>query len=118
MRQLTWHGPGMLEWEEVPAPEIGAAGDALVGPVAVTLCDLDRPIVTGAYALPGPIALGHEFVAEVLDIGPAVAGFAPGDLVVVPFEISCGACATCRRGLTANCLSVPARSMLGVRCYR
>ena len=54
----------------------------------------------------GPYAFGHECVAEVLAIGDAVRGVRPGDRVLVPFQISCGACERCRRGLTASCSGV------------
>jgi alcohol dehydrogenase len=57
-----------------------------------------------------PMHLGHECVAEVVE-GPD--RFAPGDRVVVPFQISCGTCERCRRGLTGNCESVPPLSMYG-----
>jgi alcohol dehydrogenase len=52
-------------------------------------------------------------VAEVVDVGDAVAGFAPGDRVCVPFQISCGECDPCRRGRTGNCRGVPWQSTYG-----
>jgi alcohol dehydrogenase len=57
-----------------------------------------------------PIQLGHECVAEVVE-GPE--GFAPGDRVVVPFQISCGFCKRCTRGLTGSCATVAPLSMYG-----
>jgi alcohol dehydrogenase len=57
-----------------------------------------------------PIHLGHECVAEVVE-GPD--RFAAGDRVVVPFQISCGTCGRCERGLTGNCASVAPLSMYG-----
>src|SRR5437763_275083 len=73
-------------------------------------CDLDWPMIVGRAPFPLPIHLGHECVAEVVE-GPE--GFASGDRVVVPFQISCGTCERCRRGLTGNCSTVPPRSMYG-----
>jgi alcohol dehydrogenase len=61
----------------------------------------------------GPFAFGHECVGEVVDVAPAVRSVRPGDRVVVPFQIACGACARCAAGLTASCTGVPARSMYG-----
>jgi len=105
--------PGELEWQELPEPDLAGPGQALVRPLAVATCDLDWSIVTGQTPLRGPIALGHECVGEVLATGSAVTGFAPDDVVIVPFQISCGACEACKRGLTGSCQSVPMTSMYG-----
>jgi len=69
-------------------------------------------MVSGEAPFPQPIALGHEGVAEVVSAGPG-AGVEPGTRVVVPFQISCGTCELCRRGLTANCKTVQPGSMYG-----
>jgi len=113
MQQLTLTEKHEVEWLDVPAPLIKGPGEALVRPVAVALCDLDQPTIRGETPIPGPIALGHESVAEVVEVGEGVTTVGVGDLVVVPFQISCGECARCRAGLTGNCLSVPERSMYG-----
>jgi threonine dehydrogenase-like Zn-dependent dehydrogenase len=113
MRQLSVVAPRQLEWIDVPPPVLQLASDVLVRPTAVTLCDLDRPMVTGSYPVPLPIALGHEFVADVVSVGDEVVDIAPGQRVVVPFQISCGNCENCQRGFTAHCESVPTRSQYG-----
>ena len=104
-----------LEWWEVEEPRIQDSRDATVRPLAVAACDLDFRIIRGEAPLPGPIALGHEVVAEVVDLGDdaAAGGVAPGDVVVVPFQISCGGCARCLAGQSSMCESVPRRSMYG-----
>jgi alcohol dehydrogenase len=117
MRELHVVSPGKLDWQEVEAPTLSAEGDALVAPVAVTLCDLDRPMVHGTFPVPLPLPLGHEVVAEVQEVGTAVQSVRPGDLVVVPFQISCGTCESCTRGLTANCDVVPVRSQYGFGAF-
>src|SRR6478735_1046358 len=55
---------------------------------------------------PPPFPLGHECVAEVVEVGDAVSAVAPGDRVSVPFQISCGSCGACLRGRSANCTEV------------
>lgn len=115
MRQLTYVGESSVEWWDVPAPRLASDLDALVQPLAVTRCDIDLSIVGGRSGLPGPFAIGHETTGRVLEIGDAVKGFAPGDLVIVPFQISCGACERCRRGHTNACLAVPFRSSYGMK---
>jgi threonine dehydrogenase-like Zn-dependent dehydrogenase len=115
MRQLTYVGGSTIEWWDVPAPKLTDDRDALVRPLAVTRCDLDLAIVGGRSGLPGPFALGHEAAGVVTEVGDAVKNFVPGDLVIVPFQISCGACERCRRGHTNACTAVPFRSSYGLK---
>ena len=105
--------PGELAWQDVAEPDLHGSGEALVRPLAVATCDLDGPIARGETPLRGPIALGHECVATVLETGADVRSVARGDTVVVPFQISCGDCDRCRRGLTGSCERVAERSMYG-----
>ena len=113
MQQLTYAGPDALEWREAPEPRLSSDRAALLRPQAVATCDLDALIIAGSSPFPPPFALGHECVAEVLDVGDAVTSLEPGRLVSVPFQISCGECAPCRRGRTGNCASVPFMSTYG-----
>jgi alcohol dehydrogenase len=140
MRELLFHAPGRLAWHDTSEPALQGPAEALVRPLAVARCDLDAAVWRGEAPfhgallhwlrnhLPegigqrglfrnapfkGPYPFGHECVAEVLALGPEVRSVAVGDRVVVPFQISCGHCAMCRRGMTADCSSVPARSMYG-----
>jgi alcohol dehydrogenase len=112
MEALTWTGDG-IEVRDAEAPSMQGDGEALVRPVAVATCDLDSLMVVGATPFPAPIALGHECVAEVVDVGDGVRSVAPGTLVSVPFQVSCGECAGCLRGHTGNCRTVPPFSMYG-----
>jgi threonine dehydrogenase-like Zn-dependent dehydrogenase len=113
MLQLTYTGPDALEWREAPAPQLSSDAAALVRPRAVATCDLDGLIIEGASPFAPPFALGHECVAEVIDVGDTVSSFAPGQLVSVPFQISCGECDACRQGRTANCSGVAFMSSYG-----
>src|SRR5262245_48024743 len=102
MQQLTFVEPGKLEWHDVPDPKIQGDGEALVHPIAVATCDLDKMVVRGIVPATEPLPFGHECVAEVTEVGDAVESVRPGDLVSVPFQISCGECERCRRGQTGN----------------
>lgn len=113
MQQLTYIGPGELAWRDVSAPTLDSDRAALVRPLAVATCDLDALIVAGESPFPAPFALGHECVAEVIDIGDGVRAIHPGQRVSVPFQISCGDCAACRRGRTGNCQSEGPMSTYG-----
>jgi threonine dehydrogenase-like Zn-dependent dehydrogenase len=114
VQQLTFVRAGELVWEDVPAPQLTGVDDALVRPVAVATCDLDAAVMSGRAPLPGPFAFGHEFVADVLAVGEAVAAVRPGDRVIVPFQVSCGACEWCQRGLTASCATAGAGAAFGM----
>jgi threonine dehydrogenase-like Zn-dependent dehydrogenase len=114
MRQLTFVGPGRLVWDDVASPELGGGTDALVRPIAVATCDLDAAVMSGRAPLPGPYAFGHEFVADVVEVGDAVTRARPGDQVIVPFQVSCGTCDPCRRGLTGSCATAGAGAAFGM----
>lgn len=104
MRALYFDGAGKLEWREDPEPAIIDHADALVRPVAVSPCDLDQRIIH--VPVPGadrPFPIGHEGVGEVVEVGRSVTTLAPGDLVAVPYHLSCGACDRCTSELPLFC---------------
>lgn len=113
MRQLTLTQTNKLEWLNVPEPHLEGAADALVRPIAVARCDVDLPMVQGLTPFQMPIAVGHEFVGEVVETGTEVQSFQPGQRVIVTFQISCGRCRMCARGVTNSCEAVPPRSQFG-----
>jgi alcohol dehydrogenase len=113
MRALVaWPG-GRLSWRAVPAPPPPGPHEAVVRPVAMATCDLDRALALGATPFPLPLRFGHECVAEVLATGDLVRRVSRGQRVVVPFQISCGRCRSCRADRTGNCENVPPFSMYG-----
>ena len=84
-------------------------------PLAVAMCDLDSAFLTGRIPIGGPFPLGHECVAEVVEVGDTVGVASPGDVVIVPFQISCGTCDACTAGHTGSCLTVPRGSAYGMQ---
>jgi alcohol dehydrogenase len=112
--QLTFIEPGKLEWREVADPKLEADVEAIVRPVAVATCDLDLALVRGKAPAGREFAFGHEGVAEIMEVGDEVGTVAPGMLVSVPFQISCGQCARCLKGQTGNCESVEFLSTYGL----
>jgi len=114
MRALRAAPGGRLRWQEVPVPGPPVPDAAVVRPIAASTCDIDRMIALGSGQFALPLHLGHECVAEVLAVGERVQSVARGDRVVVPFQISCGACAPCREGRTGSCAGVPPVSMYGM----
>jgi alcohol dehydrogenase len=113
MRALTVRSGGRFEWRDVPVPPPPGPLGAIVHPIAVATCDLDRPLGLGATPFALPLHFGHECVAEVLSVGERVTSIKPGQRVVVPFQINCGSCPACRQGRTGNCAGVPPISMYG-----
>jgi alcohol dehydrogenase len=114
MRALVAAPGARMRWRSVLAPAPPGPGQAIVHPLAASTCDVDCPLALGAMNLALPVHLGHECVAEVLTVGERVSAIKPGDRVVVPFQISCGSCSSCRAGHPGGCLSVPPLSAFGM----
>ena len=104
MRALTWQGTGKVSVETVPDPQIQEPTDAIVRMTSTAICGSDLHLydVLGMYLTPGDI-IGHEPMGIVEEVGPEVTHIAPGDRVVIPFNISCGHCWMCTRGQFAQC---------------
>jgi hypothetical protein len=113
VRELIYIGDRKVAWREAPDPLLQEPTDAIVRPVAATTCDVDKMIIAGKSPVPPPFAVGHECVAEVVDVADGVTHVEPGDLVVVPWHIACGRCERCDTGLFAHCLTVPYMAMYG-----
>ena len=104
MKALTWQGIEDVEVRNVPDPRIEQPTDAIIRVTSTAICGSDLHLykVLAPYLTRGDI-LGHEFMGIVEQVGPQVANLQPGDRVVVPFNISCGHCWMCDRGLFAQC---------------
>jgi len=106
MRALTWQGKRNVEVTEVPDPVLQEPTDAIIRVTSTAICGSDLHLyeVLGPFLRPGDV-LGHEAMGVVEQVGAAVTHLAPGDRVVVPFNISCGSCWMCSRQLYAQCES-------------
>ena len=108
MRHLVWQEPGRLAWEQSEDPVPGP-GEAVIRPLAAARCDLDIAMATFGI-FPGPFPVGHEVVGEVVAVGDGVHAHAPGERVVVPFQVSCGSCSACREQRFAACHTYRSRA--------
>lgn len=104
MKAVTWQGRRDMRVEEVPDPVIQEAGDAIVKITSTALCGSDLHLyeTLGPFMTPGDI-VGHEPMGVVQEVGPGVSNLKVGDRVVVPFNVSCGSCWMCERGLYSQC---------------
>ncbi|MEU1838559.1 zinc-binding dehydrogenase [Micromonospora chersina] len=104
MRALCWEGADTLAVRQVPDPELRNAQDMIVRVRRSVTCGADLPLLAGGvpYLAAGDV-LGHEFLGEVVEVGPDVRRHRVADRVVVCAGIACGACWFCRQGLFACC---------------
>ncbi|AUI60322.1 zinc-dependent alcohol dehydrogenase [Amycolatopsis sp. BJA-103] len=111
MKALTWQGNEKVQVTEVPDPRIEEPTDAIIKVTSTAICGSDLHLygVLGPYLKPGDV-LGHEAMGIVEEVGSDAAGhLSVGDRVVVPFNISCGHCWMCGRGLFAQCETTQVR---------
>ena len=104
MKATCWKGPNTVQVENVPDPKIINARDAIVKISSTAICGSDLHLYNGYIPTvkKGDI-FGHEFMGEVVELGPGVTNLQVGDRVVVPFPIACGACAACEREQYSVC---------------
>ncbi|MYU25255.1 zinc-dependent alcohol dehydrogenase [Streptomyces sp. SID8352] len=104
MKAVVWHGKRDVRVEDAPDPVIREPTDAVIRVTSSGLCGSDLHLyeVLTPFMTPGDI-LGHEPMGIVEEVGPEVTHIAPGDRVVVPFQIACGHCHMCGTGLPTQC---------------
>jgi glutathione-independent formaldehyde dehydrogenase len=120
-RGVAYMGPGKVEvtsfdyptFELKDGPGVNPANvgrkvphGAILKSVATNICGSDQHMVRGRTTAPEGLVLGHEITGEVVETGPDVEFIKKGDLVSVPFNISCGRCRNCKEGKTGVCLEV------------
>jgi len=105
MRALVWHGKEDIRCETVPDPEIEEPRDAIVKVTSCAICGSDLHLYDHfMLGMKKGDVMGHEFMGEVMEVGPGVNGrLKVGERVVVPFTIICGECEQCRRGNFSIC---------------
>ncbi|MGW9626557.1 zinc-dependent alcohol dehydrogenase [Microbacterium sp. NPDC055521] len=111
MRAMTYRGPYKIQVTDKPIPRLEHPGDAIVRVTHAAVCGSDLHLYHGM--IPDTRighTFGHEIVGVVHEVGADVQNLAPGDHVMVPFNIYCGSCYFCSRGLFSNCHNVNANA--------
>lgn len=107
MKAMTYRGPYKMRVEEKKEPRIEHPQDAIVKVELAAICGSDLHLYHGM--MPDTRighTFGHEFIGTVHAVGSGVETLKPGDRVMVPFNIYCGSCFFCARGLFSNCHNV------------
>ncbi|MEN3540614.1 glutathione-independent formaldehyde dehydrogenase [Microbispora sp. ZYX-F-249] len=105
MKAVVYEGPRQVGVKDVPDARIEMPTDVLVRVTTTNICGSDLHMYEGRTDLEPGRVLGHENLGEVVEVGPGVVRVRVGDMVCVPFNVACGFCANCERGLTAFCLT-------------
>ena len=100
MKAVCWYGTQDVRVETVDDPHLINPHDAIIKVTLTAICGSDLHLYNGYNpSMKSGDILGHEFMGEVVAIGPAVTSLHIGDRVVIPFAIACGQCFYCRRQL-------------------
>jgi len=111
MRAMTYRGPYKVRVEDKADPGIEHPNDAIVRVERAAICGSDLHLYHGM--IPDTRighTFGHEFIGRVEEVGSSVQNLSVGDRVMVPFNIFCGTCFFCARGLFSNCHNVNANA--------
>jgi threonine dehydrogenase-like Zn-dependent dehydrogenase len=104
MKALVWHRTNDVRVEQVPDPKILNPRDAIVRITSTAICGSDLHLLDGFIpTMQAGDILGHEFMGEVVEVGPENRKLKVGDRVVVPFTIACGRCFFCDKQLWSLC---------------
>ncbi|MEX1078374.1 MAG: zinc-dependent alcohol dehydrogenase [Homoserinimonas sp.] len=107
MRAMVYRGPYKVRVEDKDVPLIEHPNDAIVRVTRAAICGSDLHLYHGM--IPDTrvgATFGHEFIGVVHDVGSSVQNLKRGDRVMVPFNVYCGSCYFCARGLYSNCHNV------------
>ncbi|MET7441396.1 alcohol dehydrogenase catalytic domain-containing protein, partial [Streptomyces sp. NPDC005568] len=106
MKANCWMGKNKVKVKKVPDPSILNRRDAIIKVTSTAICGSDLHLLDGYVpSMQKGDILGHEFMGEVVEVGPGVDSdkLRVGDRVVVPFPIACGSCAACQAELYSCC---------------
>jgi threonine dehydrogenase-like Zn-dependent dehydrogenase len=106
MKAVVYEGPRKVSVKDVPDARIEEPTDLLVRITTTNICGSDLHMYEGRTSFETGRVFGHENLGEVVEVGPAVSKVKVGEYVVLPFNIACGHCKQCEKGLTNYCLTM------------
>ena len=107
MRSVVIDAPGQIRIDHRPDPVLPGPDGAIVAVTATAICGSDLHFYEGDYPLLEPVALGHEAIGTVVEVGPDVRHVTVGDLVLVSSVAGCGHCVGCATADPITCVSGP-----------
>lgn len=105
MKAVIYEGPHKVSVSKVPDAKIEKPTDAVVRMTTTNICGSDLHMYEGRTSFETGRIFGHENLGQVVEVGPAVDRIKKGDWVCLPFNIGCGFCENCEKGLTGYCLT-------------
>ena len=105
MKAVVYHGPRNVSVDNVPDAKIERPTDVIIRLTSTNICGSDLHMYEGRTDFQKGGVFGHENMGEIVEVGSAVDRVKKGDLVCLPFNIACGFCENCERGLTGYCLT-------------
>ena len=114
MKAVVYNGPRDVTVKQLDDPRIEQPTDALVKITTTNICGSDLHMYEGRTDFEAGRVFGHENLGQVVEVGEGVQRLQVGDWVCLPFNVACGFCANCTRGLTNYCLTAqPMENMAG-----
>lgn len=107
MRSVVIDAPGQIRVENRPDPALPGPDGAIIAVTSAAICGSDLHFYEGDYPFLEPVALGHEAIGTVAEVGPDVRTVKVGDLVLVSSVAGCGHCAGCATRDPICCVSGP-----------
>lgn len=105
MKAVVYNGPRDVSVKDVPDAKIEKPTDVLVRITTTNICGSDLHMYEGRTSFEQGRIFGHENLGEVVEVGSGVDRVKVGDYVSLPFNIGCGFCENCEKGLTGFCLT-------------
>jgi glutathione-independent formaldehyde dehydrogenase len=114
VKAVVYNGPRDVGVQDVADPHIMQATDVIVRITTTNICGSDLHMYEGRTDFETGRVFGHENLGQVVEVGDAVQRLKVGDWVCLPFNVACGFCVNCNRGLTNYCLTAqPMENMAG-----
>src|SRR5579883_1340147 len=117
MKAVVYDGPRKVVVKDVPDAKIERPTDAIVRITTANICGSDLHMYEGRTDFEQGRVFGHENLGEVVEVGEGVSSIKVGDIVCLPFNIACGFCANCEKGLTAFCLTTNPNPQMAGAAY-